>query len=145
MKQIAVAITTSAGGAAEVYTPSISARLSAIFVDVGTLAATTDITITEESTGASLLTLTNVAADARHLVRVQASDTSGAPITGAYDSPVVRGRIKTVVAQGGNAASGTVYFYVDAIGSESEISAFAERTFTGGPADLPYHSNTGGL
>lgn len=110
-----VALTTDAAGNATAYTTgSVNGLLIAAYIDKGTLAATVDITITEEDTAAAILTLTNVSASARYMPRVPSHDAVGVA-TGALDAAPVTGRVKVVVAQGGNVATGTLYLYIDGV------------------------------
>lgn len=119
-------ITTTAGGAASPNAAlgpdtdastsqgtRVSGHLVAVAVDVGTLASTTDITISGEKAG-TVLTLTNVAADAVYRPRLPVHDNTGTAISGAYSAPTLFDELVTVtVAQGGNAKAGTVYLIVD--------------------------------
>lgn len=85
-----------------------------VFVKVGTLASTTDITFTDHETGQVLLTLTNVAASAFYSALIAATDVAGAAITGvAARQPIGVGGIDVVVAQPGNSKAGDLYLYID--------------------------------
>lgn len=118
-RRFAVAVTTAADGSFTGYTQPFAGRVLALFIVTGTLDAGTDWTITEEDTGAAIATLTNknsgrvMPRDATHDVLGAASlyAAAGEPVEDAIPA---NGRIKVVVAQGGNATSGTLHVYVDA-------------------------------
>lgn len=113
LRRVAIALATDGSGDCTAYSVDVAGLVIGYHYDRGTLDnATTDITVTEEDTGAALLTLTNVTASAVYLPRVATHDVNGVA-TGALDAPAVVGRIKVVVAQGGNAKAGTLYAYVD--------------------------------
>ena len=118
IRRFAVAVTTAADGSFTGYTPPFAGRLLALFI-TGTLDVGTDWTITEEDTGAALATLTNVSSGryqprgATHGITGAASLYAAAG-TAVEDTIPVMGRVKVVVAQGGNATSGTLHVYVDA-------------------------------
>jgi len=103
-------VTTDADGAFTGYL-DLSGRIDKIFLDVGTLATTVDFTITDNETGETILSKSNVTADAVFYVRVLVQDTNGANIANTYDISAVK-TIKVVVAQGGNTKTGDVYFYM---------------------------------
>ncbi len=108
-----VTVAVSAAGAATVRTTRpMDGFVHAVVIAVGTLANTTDLTITNASDGAVIMTLTNVAADATHLPRLACASNVGAALTW-YDRPVVNGYIQIVAAQGGVSTTGTVTFYVE--------------------------------
>ena len=120
LSRFAVPVTTDAAGAATAYTGKVTLAAQGLlwavyYVPDATVPLDTgaDITITEEDTGKAILTITNLGTVAVEKVpRVQACDPTGAAITGVYDLAAVQGRIKIVVAQGGNAKAGTFYVYV---------------------------------
>lgn len=113
IRRVAIALATDGSGDCTAFSVKVSGLVIGYAYDRGTLDnATTDITVTEEDTGASLLTLTNVTASARYRPRVATHDVNG-NATGALDAPAVVGRIKVVVAQGGASKAGTLYAYID--------------------------------
>lgn len=127
--RVTVPITVSAGGTATAYSGAVSGLLEAIYVELGTLAAgAVDFTITEEFSGAPIVTLTNVAASTRYLIRNQVADATGGAIAGEYAPVPIRGRIKIVVAGGGNATSGKVHLYVR--GATADAEAGMTRALT---------------
>lgn len=117
IRRVAIPLATNGSGACTAYSAAVDGLVVGFYLDVGSggtaLASGVDLTITEEDTGAPIVTLTNVgAASARYMPRVDVHDATGAA-TGALDAPPVVGRIKVVVAQGGDTRSGTLYAYVD--------------------------------
>lgn len=118
IQRVAISLATAADGSCTAYSPTdVAGLVVGVYLDVGSggtaLAAGTDLTITEEDTAAPILTLTNAgAASARYLPRVATHDATGTA-TGALDAAPVEGRIKVVVAQGGDTQAGTLYVYVD--------------------------------
>lgn len=117
IQRIAIPLATNSGGACTAYSPTaIAGLVIGYYLDIGAggtaLAATTDVTVSEEDTASTILTLTNVAASARVRPRVATHDDTGT-VTGALDAPAVVGRLKVVVAQGGDTRSGTLYVYID--------------------------------
>ncbi len=119
IRRFAVAVTTAADGSFTGYTPPFAGRLLALVIATGTLDVGTDWTITEEDTGAALVTLTNVNSGryqprgATHGITGAASLYAAAG-TAVEDTIPVMGRVKVVVAQGGNVTSGTLHVYADA-------------------------------
>lgn len=113
IQRVEIALATDGSGDCTAYSSSVAGHVIGFYYDRGTLDnATTDITVTEEFTGAPILTLTNVTASARYRPRVATHDANGVA-TGALDAPAVVGRIKVVVAQGGASKTGTLYAYID--------------------------------
>lgn len=117
-----VSVTTDASGDATVYSPPTFGTVVAIrYVPHATtpLDGTADITVTDNGTGLPILTITNTAIVARTwFPRAFVVSTTGADAlfaasgTNVLDLVPVAGAIKAVIAQGGNAKSGTLYFYV---------------------------------
>lgn len=104
-----VALTTNASGAVTAYTPEITGRIAAVIYTKGNFDNGADFTITAEATGQSLWTDTDVNASetvypvaAANLGTGAASTLTEVPIFVAND------RVKVVVAQGGNAKTGTI-------------------------------------
>lgn len=114
-----VAITTDASGDFTGYTPVVNGFVQGVrFVDTD-LDAGADITVTCDVSGQAIVTLTNQANTATVLPRAATHDVAGAALLyaagGAAVSdliPVADERIKVVVAQGGNATTGTLHVYV---------------------------------
>lgn len=128
---IEVDVTTNGDGAATAYTPAFTGYIRTISVAKGTLAATTDIAITNEDTSEAILTLTDVAANSADHPRVLQQDVTGNNVAGEYtDVFVVAGRVKIVVAQGGAAASGTIRFDIEGDALTQAANPFVTRTLT---------------
>lgn len=114
-----IAVSSDSGGAVTLSpsTPVGIGRmgfLHAIYVAIGTLANTVDITVTDVETGQLLLTLTNVAANALVMPRLPVHDATGAAITGLADrAPIGRLGVQVAVAQAGNTKAGTVFVFID--------------------------------
>lgn len=114
MRKVVIPFTTSAGGAADVLSEVIaSGEVVQVWIDTGDTPSTTDYTITESGTAAPIFAKSNVASDVLYPIRTPLYDTAGVALDGAYGAPVVADRLRLVVAQGGNAKSGTVIVYVD--------------------------------
>lgn len=117
IQAVPISITTDASGDATAYSsPKLRGRIHALKYEYGTLAATADLTITGETTGVPILVKAdNPQADAWIYPRAFPNqNTDGAAEADARcDIHILRERIKVVVAQGGNAANGTITAYVD--------------------------------
>lgn len=114
-----VAVTSGAAGASvTAYSRAFSGLLQAIYIEVGDLANTVDFTITEEETGAAILTLSNVSSSGWYSPRIPTHDAAGAGLLYAAagaavaDRIPIDGRIKIVAAQPGNSHTGYVTPYV---------------------------------
>lgn len=118
IRKVTAAITTTSGGAATVYVGPVSGLVQALYVGQGTLAATSDLTITDSGSGGPIITITDSSASAWYAPRMATCDVAGAAsLYASGGEPVedripVDGEIKIVVAQGGNTTSGTVTFFV---------------------------------
>lgn len=122
MMRVAVVATTDGAGAATAYTGNVAGEVRQVrYVADGTAAYdnTADITITDEVTGAAVLTITNLAATTTWLPRVATVDATGTAALYAAGGTAVGappcvgyGRIKVVVAQGGASKTGTFHFWV---------------------------------
>ena len=119
LRSFEVEITTDASGDATDYSASrkITGKVVGIKYAFGDLANTADFAITGETSTSPILTIANVAAantfwnprllPHEHLDGSAFTDAAG-------DAPRVFGeRIKIVTAQGGNAKTGTMTFYVE--------------------------------
>lgn len=117
-----VALTTAADGSATGYTPNVTGRILGVhYVKDATTPFTdgVDFTITVESTGEAVLTLTNQNASANFYPRVPVDDEAGADAlfaaggTKLRDAVVVANdRVKIVVAAGGDTKNGTIIVIV---------------------------------
>lgn len=121
MRLYEVTVTTDASGDAVAYAPSAGrarGRLESIQYTKVDFADGVDFTITDEETGESLWTDTNVNASEIVRPRAPVMDQSGAARlyadagTGVSDKIAIVSRIKIVIAQGGNAKSGVFRFLV---------------------------------
>ena len=115
-----VTFTTTSGGAATVYSDPCVGVLHGIFYDYGDGDTGADFTITDDQSGLALLTVTNAGtADALYLPRGATASTANAASlyaaggTAVNDRLPLFSRVKIVVAQGGNAKSGTFYVLWD--------------------------------
>lgn len=120
MKRYKVTVTTDASGNATAYTPRLSGLADAIHYVKGDFADGVDFTITSEATGVSLWTDTNVNASEVVRPRAPTHDQAGAALLYASGGTAVserialaNDRVKIVIAQGGNAKSGTFHILVD--------------------------------
>ena len=121
-KSYAIAFTTTAGGAATVTSgENVNGRLFEVVYTYDDAATGADFTITGNTTGKALLTITNAGVSTvtwrpRGVVHTQAETGAGTAVTfdgtnELYEPTVlVDEEIKVVVASGGNAKSGTLTF-----------------------------------
>jgi len=111
-----IGITTNAAGAFD-QNFRLTGQVVAIAIDTGDL-STPDITLSDLATGTTVLAVTGLAADAvYHPKRLAQLNTTGADIVAAagppavdnvYDSPVVLGTLRVLVAGAGDTKSGTI-------------------------------------
>ena len=121
MKEMILSITTAADGSATVNGESpILGKLFAVEYQWGTLDATADLTLTCESLSSKpLLTITDAAqANAWYYPRdLVHAVSNAAALTGTAGGdralPIMQGKPKVVVAQGGNAATGKLILYYE--------------------------------
>lgn len=110
-----IPVTTAAGGGATVTdTMKLRGRLYAVQLVDGDFDDGVDVTITCEQGNLSIPLLAKADFNTDQMVypRVAAAlNTDGSALT-QYVEPVVSGELKVVVAQGGNAKSGSFIFYV---------------------------------
>jgi hypothetical protein len=110
------AVTTAADGSATAFTDPVNGLLSQIRYVKTDYDDTVDFTITSEDTGETLWSQSNVTASATKAPRQATHKTDGvAALYASGGEPVndliaVTGRIKIVLAQGGNAKTGTFHF-----------------------------------
>lgn len=79
---------------------AINGKLLGVYLDFNASApATTDTTITDDSIGHTLLTVTNSATDAMKHPRAKPVDNANAAITNAHDPFSINGKVKVAVAQ----------------------------------------------
>ena len=124
MRRHTVTVTTAADGTATAYSPRISGKIHQIeYVKHGTTPFTdgVDFTITGEATGVGLWTEANVNASAVRAPRQATHSQAGVAALFAAGGtavlePIALGsadRVKIVLAQGGNAKTGTFHILVD--------------------------------
>lgn len=111
------ALTTDASGdVTSTKDQSFVGRVVGIEYDFSGLAATADITVSVASTpggvGRNLVVFTNSQATGFKNLVDDAIDAAGAA-SGTDLAPVIAGKPKVVIAQGGNAVSATVVLYID--------------------------------
>lgn len=77
--------------------------------------AVLSVTETPEDVDNTVLTLTNADDDAWYIVREQATDNSGAAAASVYEPPVIAGKLKLSVTNGGDTKTGgcVVYYLTD--------------------------------
>lgn len=116
LESVKVDIVTNASGDATVYlTHGINRKPSGLLLMLkytpGTLDTGADLTITGETTGVPILTLTDAGTTVRYLYpRALLNEVANgnAASGGTEIIPIRDERIKVVVAQGGNAAAGSI-------------------------------------
>ncbi len=115
-----VTITTDASGDGTGYTSALTGRIHAIRYVKTDYDNGVDFTITLEKTGEAILTGTNINATDSFYPRVPVDDEAGADALFAAGGTKLRDkvaaandRVKIVVAQGGNAKSGTFHVIVE--------------------------------
>ncbi len=94
--------TTGTAGSATATgkTDGINGMLTGIYFDFHASApSTTDTTVTDLTTGRTLLTLSNTKTDTFYLTEVQASDNTGTAISGIYGLIPVSGEIQIALVQ----------------------------------------------
>lgn len=120
IRRFVVPVTVDASGDAEEYTPPIYGSLVSVRYVKDDFADTVDFVITAETTGETLWSEENVTASATRHPRAATHSTAGAASLyaaggTAVNSKIALGgdRIKVVVANAGNATSGTFHFTID--------------------------------
>lgn len=108
-----ISLVADASGDATVYSKPHYGLLYSVFVTKGTIADNADITISTDGGdfNRTLLTITNLVAGTAgaYYPRADSCTTAGAATAGTNDvMMVVDGRIKIVLAQGGNAGAGSI-------------------------------------
>lgn len=114
MKAVKLALTTDASGNATTTAERVMGRVYAVQLVDGTFDDGVDITLTCESPDLSIPILAKVNFNTDQMVypRVAcALNTDGTGLT-VYDLPIAAGDLKAVIAQGGNAKSGSVIVFL---------------------------------
>jgi len=110
-----VAVTTIADGSATAYSDQINGLISQIVYVKADFAAGVDFTITAEDTGETLWTQVDVNASAVVAPRQATHSTAGVAAlyagggSAVLDKIAMSGRVKIVIAQGGNVKTGQFY------------------------------------
>lgn len=116
VERFQVAVTTAADGSATAYSEPVNGLLKQIRYVKGNFDNGSTIAITSEETGETLWTEANVNASATRAPRQATHGTDGAAALYAaagaavMDMIAVTGRIKIVIAAGGNAKTATFHF-----------------------------------
>lgn len=120
MRRQKISIKTAADGTATVYGTKCSGKIHSIQYVKGDFADGVDFTITAEATGEAILTKSDVNASAVFYPRAATHTQAGAAALYATGGTAVQDkiamgndRVKIVVAQGGNAKSGTIHVLID--------------------------------
>ncbi|QTH21991.1 hypothetical protein HRJ34_00155 [Rhizorhabdus wittichii] len=120
MRRYKVTVTTAADGSATAYTPRVAGTVHQIEYVKGNFDDGVDFTITGEATGVGLWSESNVNASTVRAPRQPAHSQVGAGLLYAAGGTAVADkialasdRVKIVIAQGGNAKTGTFHIIVD--------------------------------
>jgi hypothetical protein len=115
-RKIKLTLTTNAGGTATATTDRpLNGEICGIYMSIGTLAATSDITITQDDGQGSLpvLTITNLAASDWYAPGINQHDyATGTATAYTHVEMPVAGYVTVAVAQGGASKVGTAYILV---------------------------------
>lgn len=119
--KIKAVLTADASGDATVTTVGAAfGRLVAVGYKPGTLATGADITVTDADTAATIFSLTDAGVTARYFrptvvitTNAGVAVTAAATATGVDRDLYLAGKVKIVVAQGGNLGAGELYLIVD--------------------------------
>jgi len=120
MRRFKVTVTTAADGTATAYSPRLAGKIHQIEYVKTDFANGVDFTITGEATGVNLWTESDVNASAVRAPRQATHSQVGAAALFAAGGTAVQDRValasdrvKIVIAQGGNAKTGTFHILVD--------------------------------
>ncbi len=120
MRRYKVTVTTAADGTVTAFSPRLAGELHSAHYVKGDFADGVDFTITSEATGETLWAESNVNASAVRYPRQPTHSNAGVAAlyaaggTAVQERPALgNDRIKIVIAQGGNAKTGTFHFLVD--------------------------------
>lgn len=120
MRRVKVQVTTAADGTATKFSSRVSGAIHSVHYVKGDFADGVDFAITAEETGEGIWTESNVNASTVRYPRAPTHSQAGAAAlyasggVGVLDKvAVANDRVKIVIAQGGNAKSGTFYLLVD--------------------------------
>lgn len=114
MRRYSVTAVTAADGSATAYSSKVRGKIASISYVKTDYTDGVDFTITSEDTGASLWTDTNInVAETVHPVVAANLAGTGAASTLTEVRVAVVGRVKIVIAQGGNTKTGAFIIMVD--------------------------------
>ena len=120
IRKFTVSLTTDASGDVTAYTPYLSGLVQQVIYTKTDFADGVDFTITVEGTGETVWMESNVNAAVAKLPRAATHSTAGVALLYAAGGAAVadqiaigRDRIKCVIAQGGNAKTGTLTFLIN--------------------------------
>jgi hypothetical protein len=108
---------TDAGGAFTVSPNVGPGKLIGVGIENGNLAGTTDLTVVDQITGATLFSKSDIAADGTFLPKTAVHAAAGAaPIAAdgeTLDPPVIIRGVTVTIAQGGDTKAGTLYLVIE--------------------------------
>jgi len=119
IRKFTVSLTTDASGDVTAYTPYLSGLVQQVIYTKTDFADGVDFAITVEGTGETVWTESNVNAAVAKLPRAFTHSTAGVALLYGPGQQVAdqiaigRDRIKCVIAQGGNAKTGTLTFLIN--------------------------------
>ena len=120
MLRVKLTVTTAADGTVTAYSPRIAGKVHSVHYVKTDYADGVDFTITAEATGETIWAESNVNASDVRYPRAATHSTAGAAALYAAGGAAVlapvavaNDRVKIVLAQGGNAKSGTFHILVD--------------------------------
>jgi hypothetical protein len=120
MRRQKITVKTAADGTATIYGTRCSGKIHSIQYVKTDFADGVDFTITADATGENILTKSDVNASAVFYPRAATHSQAGVPALYAADGTAVQDkialgndRVKIVIAQGGNAKSGTFHVHID--------------------------------
>lgn len=114
LKPIVLPVTTDASGNGSFTGPKVCGRLYAAQLVDGDFADGVDITLTSEDPNLSIPAFAKLDFNTDQMAYPRAAcalNTDGTGLT-VYDLPVINGPIKAVIAQGGNAKSGSIIAFI---------------------------------
>jgi hypothetical protein len=108
-----VPVTPNGDGDDQSTVRAAGCKLLGVKVEMGTLTSM-DVAITDEPSGAALLSLTGVAADGVYQPAVAMADSAdGTALAGAFAIPVVFGRLQVAIANGDADETGEITLLVE--------------------------------
>lgn len=114
MRRVILTITTNSGGDGSAQSDAQFGLLYAVEEIVGTFSAGVDLTLTSEQGDLSIPLLTHANFNTTQIVYprvLENLNTDGTQLS-THTMPLVAGSVKAVIAQGGNAHTGTIIAYI---------------------------------